>query len=148
AYLPMELLPGTGAPLDESALSALNQYARDLQATLNQCAAAADPVLAHAPKAPADAVTLLADLRQAEELRALEETQEQDSQRWRARFGPAFRGLSTDWSALRKALTWTTRLRDLFNTPERESLAAGGPLSERFIQVAACGASAAPSSRE
>jgi len=142
AYLPMDTVPGTGVRLEESALSVLNDYARNLQATLNQFAVAADPILAHAKTPPADAVALLTDLRQVEELRALEETQEQDHARWTSRLGPDFQGVVTDWKALRKELSWTTRVRELFKTEVR------APLSEQFIKVASGGASAAPSSRE
>jgi hypothetical protein len=148
AFLPMDMLPGTGSPLDESALSALMQYARDLQATLNQFAGAADPALRHARTPPADAVSLQADLRQVEDLRALEETQEEDQQRWSARLGPTFQGVSTDWNVLRKTLSWTTRLRDLLAAPDRGAASLAGPLSERFIAVVTGGASDPPSCRE
>jgi hypothetical protein len=148
AFLPADVFPGTGAALEESALSALNRYARDLQATLNQFAAAADPALAHATTPPADAATLMADLRQAEELRALEETQEQDNRTWSARLGPGFQGMATDWQALRKGLAWTTRLRELFADRDRGSLGNAAAMTDAFVRVAAAGASAAPSSRD
>jgi len=144
AHLPTDKLPGSGVPLEESALSVLLDYARNLQAKLNQFAVAADPVLAHTRTPPADAVTLLSDLRQIEELRALEKTQEQDNARWARRLGPDFKGVSTDWKVLRKALTWTTRMRESFKTAAR----AGDALPEQLVKVAAGGATAAPSSRD
>jgi hypothetical protein len=113
-YLPMESLPGTGQPLEESAVSALVQYARDLQACLNHFATLADPVLTHAQSQPPDAVTLVSDLREAELLQKQENLEESENQKWATRFGPAFHGLQTDWSGLRKALTWTLRVREHF----------------------------------
>jgi hypothetical protein len=148
AHLPMDLLPGTGAPLEESALSALNQYARDLQVRLNAFAGATDPVLTRAPAPPPDAVALLADLRQVEDLRTLEGSQEKDSERWSARFGPRFQGMATDWDALRKMLAWTTRVRELFAAPDRGAPGDAGPFPEALAKVAAGGPSAAPPSRE
>ncbi len=44
-FLPLDALPGTGQPLEESSLTALLRFAKDLQAALNQFAALADPVL-------------------------------------------------------------------------------------------------------
>ena len=70
--LPHNALPGLGAPLEACALSVLERYARDLQSSLNALAAATDPVLSRAPAPPTDLKMLLADLRQAEEIRRLE----------------------------------------------------------------------------
>ena len=36
------------------------------------------------------------------------------STKWADRFGPVFQGMATDWNALRKALTWTLRVRRAF----------------------------------
>src|SRR5262245_38581219 len=63
SYLPMDSLPGTGYPLEESALSALNRFAHDLQTSLNHFGSLTDPVLAHAPAPPGDAVALVEDLK-------------------------------------------------------------------------------------
>lgn len=113
AQLPTESLPGAERPLEESALSALNRFARDLQASLNQFGSLTDPVLTQAPARPADTVTLVEDLKRAEEIRSLEGSQESEATRWSKRLGPAFQGLGTDWQALRKSLTWLRKLRDL-----------------------------------
>src|SRR5262249_7878564 len=107
-------LPGSGAPLEESALSALNQYAKDLQMSLNQFGSLTDPVLARAKSPPHEAVTLVEDLKQAERMAALEASEERDAQKWAERFGPGFRGVATDWNALRRALGWVLRVRELF----------------------------------
>ena len=68
-YLPLDSLAGTKEALEESSLTALVRYAKDLQACLNHFATLADPVLTRAKSQPADAVTLVADLREAETLR-------------------------------------------------------------------------------
>ena len=90
------------------------QYAKDLQSSLNHFASLADPVLTRAKSQPPDAVTLVADLREAELLTKQESLQESENQKWAGRFGPGFHGLETDWVALRKALTWTVRVREHF----------------------------------
>ncbi len=108
--LPTGRLPGVGDRLEAAALSALVRYAKELQGALNQFAAAADAVLRQTT--PADVPSLVADLRQADEVRAFEASQEAEAARWSARFGPAFQGVGTDWDALRRTLAWTRRLRD------------------------------------
>jgi hypothetical protein len=140
AVLPVELFPGAGLPLEEVALSALLSYANQLQGPLNRFAALADPVLSKAATPPPDTATLLADLREAEKQRAWEAAQATEEARWRERLGPGFQGVATDWAALRRALTWTQRLRGLF--AER-----GAALPEPVIRVAT-GQAAPPSSRE
>lgn len=140
AHLPAERLPGTDAPLEESALSALNQYAKDLQTALNHFAALTDPVLTRAAQRPADAVALVTDLEQAEQLRREEAGQESAAARWTTRFGPAFQGVTTDWTKLRKMLTWTMRLRELF-------VATTSALPEQVVHCSG-GSASVPSSRE
>jgi hypothetical protein len=123
--LPMARLPGAGEPLEACALSALMHYAKDLQGALNQFAALADPVLQKA--VPADMPALVGDLRQVEEVRAFEASQEAEARRWAARFGPAFQGVGTDWDALRKTLIWTRRVREALAAPV---------VPESFVQAA------------
>jgi hypothetical protein len=82
-HLPLEHFPGTGRSLEESALSQLNQYARKLQTALNHFGSLTDQVLARAVTKPSDAVTLVADLHQAEEVRAFEASNETDAERWK-----------------------------------------------------------------
>jgi very-short-patch-repair endonuclease len=113
-WLPMQALPGVGMALDDCAVSPLVQYAKDLQASLNRFASLADPVLSGAKSPPPDAAALVGDLREAELLRAQEKLQESDNAKWTARFGPSFNGMTTDWRVLKKALTWTLRVREHF----------------------------------
>jgi very-short-patch-repair endonuclease len=113
-FLPAEAMPGMGHPLEECAVSAVVQYAKDLQASLNRFASLADPVLTKAKSAPPDAAAMVEDLREAELLREQEKLQESDDLKWASRFGPAFKGMTTDWKALKKALTWTIRTREHF----------------------------------
>jgi very-short-patch-repair endonuclease len=141
ASLAADQLPGTGAPLEESALSALNQYAKDLQTSLNQFGSLTDPVLARAKAPPPDAVTLVEDLKQAEGMAALEASEEQDSRRWAERFGPGFHGVATDWNALRKALSWVVRVRELFaaaSQPGNPGSSQALPPAE-FVRLASAG---------
>ncbi len=110
AVLPIGRLPGVGERLEACALSALAHYAKDLQAALNQLATLVDPVLRQAT--PADVPSLIADLKQAEEVRAFEASQQAEVQRWTARFGTAFQGVATDWDGMRRTLTWTRRVQE------------------------------------
>jgi hypothetical protein len=144
--LPLDLFPGAGQPLEDVALSALVHYAHELQGPLNRFASLADPVLSRAVTPPPDAVTLLDDLREAERQRAAEASQEGEAGRWQERLGPGFRGVATDWDALKKSLAWTQRLRALF--AERQA-AEGGPVAvpEQVVRIAT-GAAAAPPSRD
>jgi hypothetical protein len=115
AILPMTRLPNVGEPLDECALSALMQYTKDVQSSLNQFAALADPVLG--ATLPADIQAFVADLKQAEELLAFEASQATEAERWTKLIGPAFQGVGTDWETLRKAITWTRRVRECVPSP-------------------------------
>ena len=133
AILPMARLPGVGAPLDECALSALVHYAKDLQTSLNQFAAVADPLLGAAP--PADMQVFVADLKQAEELLAFEASQATEAERWAKQIGPAFQGVGTDWENLRKAIVWARRVRECIPSPpasllEGEGRSKATPFSE------------------
>ncbi len=142
-YLPMDSLPGTGRPLEECALSALNNYGRDLQISLNQFGSLTDPVLTKAPAPPPDAVTLVADLKEAEEVRNFEASQESEAARWSQRLGAAFQGLSTNWEALTKTLQWVRRLRELFKEQAIQEPLLPAPLVELIG-----GGGAMPSARD
>jgi Protein of unknown function (DUF4011)/REase_MTES_1575/AAA domain len=145
AQLPMQDFPGSGRPLEETALSVLNHYAHDLQSGLNQFGSLTDTLLAKAPARPADAVTLVADLKQAEEVRAFEATHEDEAVRWSQRIGTGFQGLATNWEALRKCFAWIRKIRELFKETSSSPSAAGVP--EQIVHLAAAG-TAAPMARD
>ncbi|MBM4071389.1 MAG: DUF4011 domain-containing protein [Planctomycetes bacterium] len=140
--LPTESLPGVGEPLDACGLTVLRQFARDLQASLNRFGSLTDAVLTRATRPPPDAATLVADLRQADEIRQLEQAHETEKSRWQGKLGSSFQGMNTDWNALRKGLAWAQRVRDFFEARPPElftRLAAGeaGPLpSVRELRAA------------
>jgi hypothetical protein len=161
AIMPMDHLPGVGDRFDECSLSALSHYAKDLQTALNQFAALADPVLGGAltpnpspegrGETAADMAAFVADLKQAEELLAFEASQATEAERWTKQLGPAFQGVSTDWDSLRKAITWTRRVRDCVTSSS--PLPTGGegpgvrghPVSDALLKAAT---GTPPSSRE
>src|SRR5262249_35552205 len=103
---------------------------------LNQFAGLADPLLGAAP--PADMQAFVADLKQAEELLAFEASQATEAERWTGLLGPAFQGVGTDWDALRKAITWTRRVRE-------SAGAMRGGANDKLVQAAT---GTPPSSRE
>jgi REase_MTES_1575/Protein of unknown function (DUF4011)/AAA domain len=126
-FLPLDSLPGAGQPLEECALSVVLEYARRLQASLNHFGSQTDQVLSKAKSQPPDAVTLVADLREAELFQKQEANQDTENARWAARFGSLFQGMATDWTALHKCLAWIVRARDHFG-------AASVPAA--FVQLA------------
>lgn len=136
--LPIESLPGVGQPLDSCGLTALARFARDLQASLNRFGSLTDGLLARATKPPPDAATLVADLRQANDIRQLEQAQGAEKSRWQGKLGLGFQGTSTDWAALRRGLAWAQRVREFFE----------GQPPEPFIQLAAGEGGTVPSARE
>lgn len=167
AILPMAHAPFADAALEECALSAVGNYAKALQASLNQFAGLADPLLGLTPPAdmhprggrnpgppeagagaPADKNVcptmhaFIADLKQAEELLAFEAAQATEAERWTKLLGPAFVGVGTDWDALRKAITWTRRVRDSAQvmqggiTPALIQAASGVPPASRELRQA------------
>src|SRR5262249_16605755 len=114
AHLPADVFPGSSQPLEDTALSTLLHYAKDLQAVLNQFGSLTEHLLAHAQAKPADAVTLVEDLKQAQSVLTLETTQQAANAAWGDRFGQPFQGLATDWQTLHKTVTWARRVRDFF----------------------------------
>lgn len=140
ALLPTASLPSVNAPLDDVALSALLQVAKQLQAALNQFGGLADPLLGTNP--PTDMEAFLADLRQAEELLGWERAQATEAARHAKLFGPGFQGVGTEWDHLRKALTWTRLVRE---GAGRMGGAGAPPLAGAFLDAAM---GTPPSSRE
>jgi hypothetical protein len=141
AALPMDRLPAVGERFDECAVFAIGQYAKDLQTALNQFAGHADAILGASP--PLDMRTLVADLKQAEELLTFEASQATEAERWTKQFGPAFQGVGTDWDALRKAIIWTRSIRERLGAMQGVKLPA--VTSDALLKAAA---GTPPSSRE
>ncbi len=144
ALLPMSQLLG-GAALEDAALSAICNFAKELQARLNALAAVTDPVLQTAPQAPADFTTLINDLRQTEQLRQFESEQEAEAESLHNRFGDFFHGPDTDWDAIRRTVQWAGRLREAWRQVNEEQVPT--PPTEIFVAVAA-GEQPVPSFRE
>lgn len=100
--------------LDGMALSGVVHYAAKLQAALDKLDGLIQPILMSARPSPVDLRSLLEDLRAAARLRAQDASQVAELAEWKDRFGPCYRGLSTDWNVLRAALAWTARMRGWF----------------------------------
>ncbi|MCS7045310.1 MAG: DUF4011 domain-containing protein [Gemmataceae bacterium] len=141
--LPMSQVPG-GSALEETALSVIIGYARELQARLNPLAALTDPLLQAAPQPPVNLAGVAADLRAAEALLAAETPQEAESQQLRARFGKLFAGPDTDWENLKRKTAWARKFRDLWNEAAQDKAAT----SAEVLLAVAAGDQAPPSFRE
>jgi very-short-patch-repair endonuclease len=113
SILPMGLLAATGEPLEESALTAVIDYAKALQAKLNPLGEATGPLLKASANPPPDLATLVEDVRQAEDLLKFETTQETEAAAWHERFGD-LEGIETDWDKLRKSIAFARKLRSLW----------------------------------
>ena len=87
----------------------------------------------------------VADLKQAEELLAWEASQATEAERWTKEFGPAFQGVGTDWDSLRKALTWTRRLRECLGAMQGGTVPTPPVASDALLQAAT---GTPPASRE
>jgi hypothetical protein len=114
SILPMGLLAATGEPLEESALTAVIDYAKALQTKLNPLGEATGPLLKASANPPADLATLVEDLHEAGELLKFETTQETEAAAWHERFGDLFEGIETDWDKLRKSIAFARKLRSLW----------------------------------
>ncbi|MCI0681953.1 MAG: AAA domain-containing protein, partial [Gemmataceae bacterium] len=148
--LPMSQLPETGAALEESALSAVVAFAKELQSRLNPLAAVSDPLLQAAPQAPADLASVVHDLREAQALLDAEAQQQTEAAAWQARFGERFKGADTDWEALRHTVQWARRLREAWGRVSEDGEPEDGEPAiptESLIAVAA-GEKPAPSFKE
>lgn len=143
--LPMSLLPGTGADLDDSALSAVQAFAKDLQSRLNPLGTITEPLLQAAGQPPADLSSMVNDLREAQALLDAEAQQQTEAAALKNRFGERFKGPDTDWEGLRRTVHWARRLRDAWGRVSAD----GEPAipTETLIAVAA-GAKPAPSFKE
>jgi very-short-patch-repair endonuclease len=112
--LPMGLLAATGEPLEESALTAVIDYAKTLQTRLNPLGELTGELLKASANPPPDFATLVDDLRQAEELLKFEASQETEAAAWYERFGDLFDGVESDWDKLRKSIAFARKLRSLW----------------------------------
>jgi hypothetical protein len=135
AYLPAALV--SGRSMDDSTLSAISQYAHEMQADLNYFAGLTDPVLGLARARPADTQALLEDVQAVEAVNAWEAALVREEPQRRELFGPAYERAATDWGALKRSLVWSTRLRELLG---------GRPAPDRLTQMAMGEKSALPAS--
>lgn len=143
--LPMGALPSSGAALEDSALSAVVSFARQLQDRLNPLATLTDPVLQSSRQPPANMAALVQDLRQRDDLLRHEAEQETEAQAQQARFGELFQGLDTHWDRVQAVLGWAQRLRHAWALVSEDT--SPTPPSQTFLIMAA-GERPAPSFRE
>jgi len=113
--LPMGLLAATGEPLEESALTAVTDYAKTLQTKLNPLGELTGALLKGSANPPSAFAALVDDLRQAEELLKFEATQETEAAAWHERFGELFDAIDTDWDKLKKSIAFARKLRALWH---------------------------------
>jgi very-short-patch-repair endonuclease len=133
--LPMSLLSGGGAALEDSSLSTIVAVAKELQGRLNALAAVTDPLLHGAKQPSADMTSVVGDLWEARKLLDAEAQQQTEAELWRQLFGNFFTGADTDWEKLRRTLSWTRRLRDAWRHVSEDGEEAVP--TETFLAVAA-----------
>jgi hypothetical protein len=122
----------------EASIDEVRRWLHSLGNGLAPFWAAAAALLSCRRNGPTDADTLLADAREAAALVTLDQALAAEFPALERAFGPLFAGISTDWTAVARALDWTAELKRHF----------AGPLPETFISALEAGRRSAPGDRE
>jgi hypothetical protein len=110
--LPLNRIPLTGRPVDQSQLDDLMRWAKGAVGSLASFAQLIDAIevafRSNEARTPAD---ILSDLNRLAQSREFEEEIRSKYQDLTENYGWRFKGIDTDWDDISCALTWTERLR-------------------------------------
>ncbi len=138
--LPMSRVPNSSLPLYETPIDMLQEWARSVEKQLGVlCELTQETLKTSKGEEPQNYKQLLADLKDAENIRKKEVEILDDHELLKARFGFRFSGLETRWEEILSVLNWTRKLQTLFGS---------SPIPEPFAFIAALGAAHAPSNSE
>ena len=115
AILPLEELPTTGQPADQSSLGSILDWSQTVLPPLKEASGSTDAV-SEAMKSPGELsyAEISAALRVLQDCRLLEQNVAERRGSLAALFGHRFQGMTTDWVETLKAIDWTESLQGYF----------------------------------
>jgi hypothetical protein len=140
SLLPMSRMPNSSLPLYETPLSMLQEWAGSAEKQLAAlCELTQETLKTGKGEEPQNYKQLIADLKDAENVRKKEAEVLDEYELLQTRFGFRFSGLETSWKDILSVLNWTKKLQALFGS---------SPIPESFASVVALGGEQAPANSE
>jgi hypothetical protein len=134
-----QVMPKSDKPLMATPLSLLEDWATEVEKQQTPLFNLTNDTLNAAKTEPENYQQLISDLRDAEEIRKKEAQIVGEKAQLQEKYGRRFQELQTDWQDIVSVLEWATKVQLAFGDI---------PVPEAFAEIAAQGASAAPSSVE
>jgi very-short-patch-repair endonuclease len=132
-------MPKSEAGITWTSLLQVEEWATEAERLLNPLCILTNEALATSKQEPKSYKQLLSDLKDAEDIRKKEAAIVGEKAQLQEKFGGRFNQLETDWQEIVAVLEWVKRVQAAF---------LDVPVPQAFAQIAAQGASAAPSSLE
>jgi very-short-patch-repair endonuclease len=138
--IPLDSLPVSGLPMWQSSLSNIEKWEHEVEASLSVLCSLIDQILKTCSSfTPPDLATIIRDLQELDNLRAIESSITKESDQIRQFYGSWFTGINTQWNAIMSALYWTKEVQELFGAR---------PIPTLFVEVVSQGARAGPNQQE
>ncbi len=129
-------MPKSAAPIAQTPLPLLEEWATDTEKQLNALCTLTKTTLATSKQDPPSYKQLIADVRDAEEIRKKEAAIVGEKAQLQEKFGSRFNLLETDWQDIVSVLEWVQKVQAAF---------LDIPVPQAFAEIAAKGPQAAPS---
>jgi hypothetical protein len=140
SLLPLSCMPNMSLPLYETPLSMLLEWASSVGYQLGVLCEITDETLKTSKgEEPQNYKQLIADLKDAEEVRKKEAEILGERELLQTKFGVRFSGLETCWEEILSVLNWTRKIQTLFGS---------SPIPEPFAAIVTLGATYAPSNSD
>ena len=130
-------MPKSEAGITWTSLLQVEEWATEAERLLNPLCILTNETLATSKQEPESYKQLLSDLKDAEDIRKKEAAIVGEKAQLQEKFGSRFNQLETDWQDIVAVLDWVKKVQAAF---------LDVPVPQAFAQIAAQGASAAPSS--
>jgi hypothetical protein len=132
-------MPKSDAPIKQTSLSLLEEWANETEKQLNPICTLTNETLATCKQEPQNCKQLIQDLKNAEDIRKKEAQIIGEKAQLQEKFGSRFQELETNWQDIVAVLEWVKKVQAAF---------ADIPVSQAFADIAAKGPTAAPSNTE
>ena len=140
SLLPMNCVPNSSLPLHETPIDMLQEWASMVEKRLVVlCEITKEISKTSKSEEPQNYKQLMADLKDAENVRKKEADILGERKLLQNKFGFRFSGLETRWEKIISVLQWTKKLQKLFGS---------SPIPESFAVIVALGAAEAPSNSD
>ena len=132
-------MPQSDAPISQTSLSMLEDWAIETEKKLDPLNALTNDTLSTSTKEPQNYNQLIKDLENAEDIRKKEAQIAGEKVQLQEKFGIRFRALETDWQDILTVIEWCKKVQVAF---------IDIPVPQAFAELAAQGLTSAPSNTE